>query len=955
MSDEHVKRVRSGLRRIPAITLVAAAAMVGAVAPSVTTEAGGNRPLRAHATDRVIVRFRDGVSTLDTTRVMNSHGIRGHKDLRTPGTRTELLELPAGASVEKTLAQLAADPAVQFAQPDYVISIDATSNDTYWSDGSLWGMQGDATTPANQYGTGAAEAWAAGYTGSSSVVVGIIDTGIQWDHPDLAANIWQNPGEIAGNGIDDDSNGFVDDVRGWDFYNNDNTTYDGAGNASVDAHGTHVAGTIGGIGGNGVGVAGVNWSVKMASGKFLGPTGSGYTSGAVSALNYFTALKRSGINIVATSNSWGGGGYDSAMQNAIDAAGDQGMLFVAAAGNNARDNDTTANYPSNYQCTKGGTRGWDCMIAVASITSTGALSSFSDWGATTVDIGAPGSAITSSVPISSYASYNGTSMATPHVSGAIALCASINPSLTPRQLHDAVLNTAAATASLSGKTVTGGRLDIGAMAQSCAAGVPLVPVTGAPTALTATALDESNVRLTWTDGATGENRFEIERASSSGGTCGTFSLIATTGANATQYTVGGLTGATTYCFRVRAANDYSGAGNTSAYTNEASATTLAPPTPYVCSATTYSWITASTGTSYALGDDASASVTLPFSFSLYDSTFTTGSISSNGYLRLGSGAATSYSNVAIPNTADPNGMIAVWWDDLAPNTGGTIYARTVGSAPNRQYVVSWEGVPHYSNTATTITAQLVLEEATGDIVLQYQDTLTGVTGSDRGAGATVGIERSSGTIGTQVSNNSASLANSTAYRCSTRALAMGPASLPNGTVGVAYSQTLTASGGTAPYTWSLVSGTVPAGLTLDAAGVVSGSPTAAGTSTFTARATDSGSVSATRTYSITIAAPPAPGAFAKTAPISNATSRPRNGLVLSWTASTNATSYEYCYDTSNNNTCNATWVSAGTSLTATINGLASRVSYYWQVRAKNSAGTITNANTGKWWKFTTVT
>ena len=199
------------------------------------------------------------------------------------------------------------------------------------------------------------------------------------------------------------------------------------------------------------------------------------------------------------------------------------------------------------------------------------------------------------------------------------------------------------------------------------------------------------------------------------------------------------------------------------------------------------------------------------------------------------------------------------------------------------------------------------------------------------------------------------LANSTAYRCSTRALAMGPASLPNGTVGVAYSQTLTASGRTAPYTWSLVSGTVPAGLTLDAAGVVSGSPTAAGTSTFTARATDSGSVSATRTYSITIVAPPAPGAFAKTAPISNATSRPRNGLVLSWTASTNATSYEYCFDTSNNNTCNATWVSAGTSLTATINGLASRVSYYWQVRAKNSAGTITNANTGKCWKFTTVT
>ena len=147
------------------------------------------------------------------------------------------------------------------------------SNDPDVTSGALWGMEGDASSPANPNGAGAAEAWTAGYTGSSNVVVGVIDEGIQITHPDLAANIWVNPGEIAGNGVDDDGNGYVDDVNGWDFYNNDNSVFDGATNASIDAHGTHVSGTIGGVGGNGVGVAGVNWNVKIVSAKFLGPTG----------------------------------------------------------------------------------------------------------------------------------------------------------------------------------------------------------------------------------------------------------------------------------------------------------------------------------------------------------------------------------------------------------------------------------------------------------------------------------------------------------------------------------------------------------------------------------------------------------------------------------------------------------------------------------------------------------
>jgi len=284
------------------------------------------------------------------------------------------------------------------------------------------------------------------------VYIGIIDEGVFINHADLKANIWVNAREIAGNKIDDDGNGFIDDVNGWDFDGNNNSVYDG----TSDDHGTHVAGTIGGVGGNSLGVAGVCWNVKMIPVKFLGRNG-GTTANAIKAVNYLNDLKsRQGINLVASNNSWGGGGYSAALYDAIGAANTEGILFVAAAGNASSNNDAVANYPSNYSHPN--------IIAVASITSSGALSSFSNYGATQVDIGAPGSGIWSTVPgrnnSSSYASYNGTSMATPHVTGACALYASIYTGATATQIKAAILNSATPTSSLSGKTVTGGRLNV---------------------------------------------------------------------------------------------------------------------------------------------------------------------------------------------------------------------------------------------------------------------------------------------------------------------------------------------------------------------------------------------------------------------------------------------------------------------------------------------------------------
>jgi subtilisin family serine protease len=275
-------------------------------------------------------------------------------------------------------------------------------------------------------------------------------------HEDLAANAGTNPGEIAGNGVDDDGNGFVDDVNGWDFANGDNTVFDGLN----DDHGTHVAGTIGGVGGNAKGVAGVCWSVKLFNAKFLGQNG-GTTANAVKAVDYMTDLKtRHGLTLVATSNSWGGGGFSQALQDAIGRANTADILFIAAAGNSTVDCDSGSScYPAEYSNAN--------VIAVASITSTGAISSFSNWGATTIDIGAPGSGINSSVPVrsrgkivSGYASYSGTSMATPHVSGGAALYAAFNPGSSAATIKSAILSSAVPTTSLSGKVVSNGRLNV---------------------------------------------------------------------------------------------------------------------------------------------------------------------------------------------------------------------------------------------------------------------------------------------------------------------------------------------------------------------------------------------------------------------------------------------------------------------------------------------------------------
>ncbi|WP_043598056.1 S8 family peptidase [Aeromonas diversa] len=411
-----------------------------------------------HVADELLVQYQTGTSANRKMSLLKGMGASRLETVRAaaPGQgELQRVRIPAGQSLQSALSQLAAAPDVEFVEPNWIYQHSDAADDTYYMSGSLWGMYGSATSPANAWGSRAGEAWNGGSTDCSNVVVGIIDEGYMYTHEDLAANAYQNPGEIAGNGIDDDHNGYVDDVYGWDFDGNNNSVFDGVN----DDHGTHVAGTIGGVGGNGIGVAGVCWHVRLMDAKFLGNRG-GTTANAIKAVDYFTELKKKGLNLIATSNSWGGGGFSKGLQDAIERANSAGILFIAAAGNSTLDCDTASNcYPAEYPNAN--------LIAVASITSSGAMSSFSNFGANTIDLCAPGSNIVSTVPksvkrriVSGYASYSGTSMATPHVSGAAALYKAYHPLATHLQVKAALLDSATPTAACNGKVSSNGRLNV---------------------------------------------------------------------------------------------------------------------------------------------------------------------------------------------------------------------------------------------------------------------------------------------------------------------------------------------------------------------------------------------------------------------------------------------------------------------------------------------------------------
>jgi hypothetical protein len=437
--------------------------------------------LPAHVEGEVLVKLKPTLNAQSIDDLVKDYGatLLHHFDVpdsiyKKFGGELVQLKLPEGMTTAQGIAVLGKDPRVAYAASNdilHTLGEPVTPNDL---DPRLYGLhntgQNNGKADAD---IDAPEAWSV-TTGNrqSGPVIAVIDTGVDYNHEDLKDNIWTNPGEIPGNGRDDDGNGVVDDVHGYNAIND-------TGNPMDDhSHGTHVSGTIGATGNNGKGVVGVQWQARIMGAKFLSGSGSGTTADAIKAVLYAT---RNGARI--TSNSWGGGGYNQALYDALKASP---ALHIFAAGNESNDNDRSPAYPASYNL--------DNLVAVAASDRNDQLADFSNWGRTSVDLAAPGVDILSTVPGNRYRSYSGTSMATPHVAGVAGLIATKYPEATNEQIKARLLNSVDPVPAFADKMVSGGRLNAAnALEDDTAAPAPAYNFGPAPDGVTAT-----SVRLQWT-------------------------------------------------------------------------------------------------------------------------------------------------------------------------------------------------------------------------------------------------------------------------------------------------------------------------------------------------------------------------------------------------------------------------------------------------------------------------
>jgi serine protease len=520
----------------------------------------------------VIVKYRDDQGALERNRAeaeadADEVEIIGRRGLRRMHSRR--------LGTHGLLAVLKANPDVEFAEPNYVIRVERTPNDASFT--SLWGLLNTGQNVAGVAGTpgvdiGATSAWDI-TTGSRSTVVGVIDTGIDYNHPDLSANIWSAPSafSVTVGGV------VITCAAGTHGFNAINNTCNPMDDHN---HGTHVSGTIGGVGNNGIGVTGVNWTASLMGLKFLGSTGSGSTSDAIKAIEFAIQAKQKfassgGANVRILSNSWGGAGFSQALLDQINAANTNDMLFVAAAGNAASNNDTVATYPANYAVPN--------MVTVAATNNLDQRASFSNFGRTTVHLGAPGASIISTTRNNSYASFSGTSMATPHVAGVAALVLA-ECAMNTASLKAALLDSVDTVSALAFNTITGGRLNAHRAVQTCVPSVITSPAPGAT-------LPGSTATFSWTAGS-GATEFYLYVGSTPGG----YDLYeASQGTNLSKTLTGLPTDGRTIYVRLYSrvggyfrSRDYSYTASTQA---RAPAELMAPSSATVLSgpSTTFSW------------------------------------------------------------------------------------------------------------------------------------------------------------------------------------------------------------------------------------------------------------------------------------------------------------------------------------------------------------------------------
>jgi hypothetical protein len=626
----------------------------------------------------------------------------------------------------EAVTELAARSDVLYAEPNYIWRAKRTPNDPRYLSGELYGLN-RINAPA---------AWNT-TVGSKSVVVGVIDGGVDFNHDDLKANIWTNPNDPVGGG-DNDFNGFIDDIHGWDFHHNDSTVFD---NEDGDDHATHVAGTIGAQGDNNLGVSGVNWNVSIVSIKVLGPSG-GSTSNIINGYNYARKLREAGVNLRVLNNSYGGPGKSLSALDAITQLNNAGILFVVAAGNESRDNFAYPDYPANYDVPN--------VIAVASTTSSDALSSFSNFGARLVSIGAPGSSVLSTTPNHTYSFFGGTSMSSPHVAGAAALicaanatCANssaVNSGITTAQLRGVLAFTGDRISALESNTTTGRRLNVANAMAAALENDATAPAT--PGNFRVTGQSGRSVTLAWTapgdDGNAGtaaDYDFFFVNPTTQAKTLLPTTLIPAAGGTQQSVAVDVPFLNFSGTIQLRA---YDNAGNNSTASIGVTIPVNPGSDPYTVALSASPGLAPVSGTSIVTGDDKYVAYNLPFAFPFYGLNRTSLTLSTNGVLYFSTPPRRDNGDADdVPSSVQAMQgqiMIAGLWDDIDINTAVRPESGIFVTQPDANHIVfRWQGVT-FQSPRVNVNMEITLR-SDGTIQMRYGDNprlfpVVGISGGE---------------------------------------------------------------------------------------------------------------------------------------------------------------------------------------------------------------------------------
>lgn len=731
-----------GICRILAVALAGgllANQGLNAKMPDENSPKGISSTLR-HKNRRLLVKYKNDVSSFKKDQLHFAMGAYPVKSFEFPHN-LELVEVARGISLKAAQEVLAEDPNVLYVEPDAELHAFLTpppvepppvdeppSNGPDPKYAQQWALNNvgqDGGTP--DVDINAPEMWAK-TIGNENIVIAVIDTGVNYNHPDLKANIWTNPGEIPGNGVDDDGNGVIDDVHGYNASAKNGDPMDDHG------HGSHCAGVIAAESNNPYGGRGILQKAQVIGCKFLSADGRGTTADAIECLEYLYKLKTRSehpVNIIATSNSWGGPENSEALADAIKAHKEEGILFIAAASNEGRNNDVVDVYPADYPIAN--------IVSVAAIDNQDKKAWFSNYGSRTVHVGAPGVDILSTVLGDDYEKTSGTSMATPHVAGLAGIIKAYYPDADYIRIKNLIMAGGIPTPALEGKTISGRRIrgadtdghgSITCHDQVVRARLSptlnrlAVPV-GAEVHLSAVSINcgdayGEEILVPMNKAKNGiqlkDNGIDIDSAKNDG----TFS---------TKW-IADQPGKYEFLFPG----------------DDKVVITVYDPTLWqqyeLAEIQEFAYRTVE-GEGLEALDDWNASIEVPFPvhFAGDESGFEVLNLSSNGVMSFTDYTEFSYDNSALPVAAIKS-LIAPYWDDLNPeaiDSNGDIFVGTIGEAPNREFVIEYRNVAHYGSEGE-ISFQVVFFENSSDILFNYQDTELGAEEFSHGGSATIGVQ-----------------------------------------------------------------------------------------------------------------------------------------------------------------------------------------------------------------------